>query len=112
MRAHARSIRISPRKLNVVADLVRGKTVRQATDLLRFVPKRGAKVLLKVVRSAQANAERTAGGTDTATLRIAHIVVNKASVLRRSRFAARGRVKPIRKPLAHVSVLLAPPPST
>ena len=107
MLAHARSVRISPRKLNVVADLVRGKTVRQATDLLQFVPKKGAKILHKAVRSAQANAER--GGKDTSTLRIAHVIVNKGAVLRRVRYAARGRTKPIRKPLAHISVHLAPP---
>lgn len=108
MIAHARSVRISPLKLNIVADLVRGKSVREALSLLQFVPKKGAPVLRKAIRSAQANAERVAKA-DPDTLLIDQIIVNKATVLKRSKNAGRGRIKPIRKPTAHLTVRLKTP---
>ena len=106
MEAHARNIRISPQKLNVVADLVRGKDVKSALTMLKFVPKKGAEPLRKVIRSAQANAEHNAK-VDPALLMVKSIVVTKGPAYRRVHFAARGRAKPIRKPTAHVFVRLA-----
>lgn len=107
MISHLRSIRISPKKLNIVADLVRGKAVREALDLLLFTPKKGARLLANAIRSASANAEHN-DKLDPTTLIIDRIVVNKGPVLKRSLFGSRSRIKPLRKPTAHVSVTLTP----
>jgi large subunit ribosomal protein L22 len=109
MKAHLRTIRISPKKLNVVADLIRGKDVGEALTLLRFVPKKGARFLANAIRSAQANAEHNEKA-DPGRLVIQHVVVNKGPVLKRSRFGSRSRIKPLRKPTAHISIILAAKP--
>lgn len=108
MHAHTRSVRISSLKLNLVADLVRGKSVREALSLLQFIPKKGAPILRKTIRSAQANAERSKEA-DPERLIVSQVVVNKGTTMKRSINAGRGRIKPIKKPTAHVSVYLAPP---
>ncbi len=105
MQAHLRTVRISPKKLNALADIVRGKDVAQALTMLKFTPKKGARLLTNAIRSAQANAEHNAK-TGAAGLRIAHVIVNKGPVLKRSRFGSRSRIKPLRKPTSHISVLL------
>lgn len=105
MKAHLRNIRISPKKLNIVADLVRGKDVESALSILSFTPKKGAKPLTDAIRSAQANAEHN-DKADPAKLIIETIIVNKGPVYRRSLFGGRGRMKPLRKPTAHLSIKL------
>ena len=105
MKASLKGIRISPRKANVVAGLVRGAPVNEALNVLAFIPKKAAKILFKVISSASANAETNLKQSKE-KLFVKEIVVNKGMVYKRSVSASRGRVKPRRKPTAHVTVVL------
>jgi len=105
MQAHLRNIKISQKKANVVAGLVRGKAVAEALDILKYTPKKSANMLYKVVQSAAANAEHNDGVTMD-TLMIDQIVVNRAGYTKRFLPSIRGRVLPLRKPTAHISVYL------
>ena len=105
MKAILRNIRISPKKANLVAGLVRGSMVNEALDRLKFTPKKAAKALYKVVNSAAANAE-TNFKQKRDRLYIKEIVVNKGRTYRRSVSISRGRMHPIRKRNAHITVHL------
>lgn len=105
MKAHFRRVRISPKKANVVAGLVRGKNATEALDILKFTPKKGAKIIYKVLHSAVANAEANDKQKRDA-LMIKEIVVNKGTVWRRFLPSARGRALPLRKPTSHISITL------
>jgi large subunit ribosomal protein L22 len=110
MIAHLRQVRISPKKTNLVAGLVRRKPVRTALEELKFTPKKPARALYKVIHSAMANAENNFG-VDVETLFISEIVVNKGPALRRYLASTRGRALPLRKPTSHITVILAEYPS-
>lgn len=103
MKAHLNGIRISPKKANIVAGLVRGKSVDEALEILKFTPNKGAKVLLKVVKSAASNAVHNDGKTQ-ANLKIEQIVVNRGSFYKRFLASTRGRALRIHKPTAHITV--------
>jgi len=103
MKASAKQLRITPRKLNLIAKMVRNKDVDEAMDILRFTPKKGARLLYKVVKSAVANAENNFK-QEKASLYIKEIVVGKAITLKRSVPISKGRVHPILKRSAHVHV--------
>lgn len=105
MKAHLRQTRISPKKANIVAGLVRGKDAAQALDILKFTPKKSAATLYKVVQSAVSNAENNDGIT-VDKLKIKSITVNKGPVFRRFIPSARGRALPLAKPTSHISVEL------
>ncbi len=98
--------RQSPRKVRLVADLVRGKSVAEAVTTLSFVPKRSALPLQKLLASALANAKDLALPTENLVVR--EIKVDAGSTLRRGRPRSRGMSHPIRKRTARVSVTLAP----
>ena len=102
--AQLKTYRQSPRKVRLVADLVRGKTVPHALALLATLPKRAALPMEKLVRSAVASA--TAKGASAENLVIASIEVNGGIVFRRMMPRARGRGATIRKKTSHVSVTL------
>lgn len=106
MKASARTLRITPKKLNLIADLVRNKDALEAMEILQFAPKKGAKLLNKVVASAVANATNNFK-QDEKSLYIKEIVVSKAPVYKRWLPASRGRVQPILKRNAHVTVTVA-----
>ena len=76
MKAKARSLRISPKKINLIADLVRNKTTEEALNILKFTPKKGADILYKAVNSAVKNAENNFK-QDPDSLYIKEIIVNK-----------------------------------
>ena len=101
--ATARRLRISPRKLRLVAAQVRGKAVGDAVELLRFSPQKAAPLVRKVIDSAIANAENN-DGADVDELVIAAIYVDEGAVMKRVRPRARGRAVPILKPMSHISV--------
>lgn len=103
MKAIAHTLRITPKKLNLIAHLVRNKSANEALDILRFTPKKGAKLLHKVLKSAVANAENNFKQS-AKTLYIKEIVVTKAMTIKRGISISRGRVHPILKRNAHVSV--------
>ena len=106
MKAYLRNIRISSKKVNLVADLVRGKDVDEAINFLRFTPKHSAKPLGEAIKSATANAVQNFK-QDRKTLYISKIVVNEGATLKRSRPVSRGRSHPILKRTSHVTVELS-----
>ena len=102
-KAILRGVRLSEQKGRLVADLVRGKTVEQALNILTFSPKKGAKIIKKVVESAIANAEHN-DGADIDELKVKTIYVEQGASLRRFTARAKGRGNQIRKPTCHVYV--------
>ncbi len=103
MKAILRRIRISPKKANLVAGTVRGKKVDEALALLKFMPKKGAKILYKVVHSAASNAKNNFKQSMD-ELQITKILVTKGPTYKRSLPISRGRVHPIRKRTSHITV--------
>ncbi|WP_018413340.1 50S ribosomal protein L22 [Methyloversatilis thermotolerans] len=102
-RANLRGVRLSAQKGRLVADLIRGKSVSQALNILTFSPKKGAKIIKKVVESAIANAEHN-DGADIDALKVKTIYVEKGVVLKRFTARAKGRGNRIIKPTCHVFV--------
>jgi large subunit ribosomal protein L22 len=102
-RANLRGVRLSAQKGRLVADLIRGKSVSQALSILAFSPKKGAKIIKKVVESAIANAEHN-DGADIDSLKVKTIYVEKGVVLKRFTARAKGRGNRIVKPTCHVFV--------
>ena len=100
-KAILRGVRLSEQKGRLVADLVRGKTVEQALNILTFSPKKGAKIIKKVVESAIANAEHN-DGADIDELTVKTIYVEKGMVLKRFTARAKGRGNRIVKPTCHI----------
>lgn len=102
-KAILRGVRLSAQKGRLVADLVRGKKVDQALNILAFSPKRGAKIVRKVVESAIANAEHN-DGADIDELKIKTIHVEEGMTLKRFSARAKGRGNRILKPTCHIYV--------
>lgn len=105
IRAHGRYIPISAQKMRLVVDLVRGKDVLEALNLLKFTPNRAASPISKVVASAIANAEENFG-VSRDDLYIHSIFADEAPTRRWRRFGARGRFKPILRRASHITVIL------
>ncbi|WP_419520581.1 50S ribosomal protein L22, partial [Megasphaera sp.] len=82
VKAVTKHIRIAPRKIRIVADLVRGKNVGEAISILKFTPKVGSRVVEKTLRSAVANAEHN-NDMDVAKLYISEIFVDQDSTMKR-----------------------------
>jgi len=104
-KAHLKNYRQSPRKVRVVADTVRGKSIDEAITLLSFVPKRSSLPLQKLLASALANAKDLAIPTEG--LVVKEIKVDAGTTLYRRRPRSRGMANPIRKRTSHVTVTLA-----
>jgi large subunit ribosomal protein L22 len=104
-RAISKYLRISPQKLRLVADMVRGKRVSEALTLLRFTPKKGARLVTKTLQSAVANAVNTRS-LDADSLVIGEICVNEGPRLKRWQPRAMGRANRIIKRTSHLSVVL------
>lgn len=100
-RATLRGVRLSAQKGRLVADLIRGKGVEQALNILAFTPKKGAQIIKKVLESAVANAEHN-DGADIDELRVKTVFVEKGVVLKRFTARAKGRGNRIVKPTCHV----------
>lgn len=105
-RANLYSIRLSPRKTRLVADMVRGKPIQNALTILKFSPQPSAKIIAKLLSSAVANAEQK-GVADVDRLYVKTIFVDGGTVLKRFVPRAMGRASKIRKPTSHISVVLA-----
>ncbi len=103
MKAILRNCRISPKKANLVAGLVRGATVDNALRQLKFTPKKGAKTIYKVITSAAANAVNNFK-QDPKKLYIKEIIVTKGPTYKRGVSVSRGRTHPILKRTAHITV--------
>lgn len=104
-RAVARFVRISPGKVRLVADLVRGKDVEEALSILQFTPRRGARLLDKVLRSAVANAQYN-HDLDPDALYVKRAYADEGPTMRRFRPRARGQAFPIRKRTSHITVVV------
>jgi large subunit ribosomal protein L22 len=102
-KATLRGVRLSAQKGRLVADQVRGLPVDQALNLLAFSPKKGAKILKKVLESAIANAEHN-DGADIDELKITSIYVEQGATLKRFSARAKGRGNRISKPTCHIFV--------
>lgn len=100
-----RMLRISPQKLNLIAQSIRGKTVEKAQAELQFSPKRHAADVLKALNSAIANAENN-HGLDIDSLIVSEAYVGKSLVMKRLRARARGRAARILKPFSQLTIIV------
>jgi large subunit ribosomal protein L22 len=110
VKAIARHIQISPQKVRLVVDVVRGKDAGEALDVLRFMPQKAAEPVFKLIQSAVANAEQNFG-LEMEELYVSRIFADDGPRRRLSpyggRFGARGRFKPILRRSSHITVVLA-----
>jgi len=104
--AKLKNARISPQKCRLVADVVRGKPVSQALATLKFMPKKGADLVYKVLYSAMSNAENNFNA-DIDELRLSRIEIDTAPVLKRFHARAKGRGNRIVKRNSHITVYVA-----
>lgn len=104
MKAVLKNYRQSPRKVRLIADLVRGKKVSEALAVLKFADKKAAGPFAKVILSAAANAKQS--GKDTDKLVIKTVAVNKGEVYQRYMPRARGSASPINRRNSHITVEL------
>ena len=102
-KATLRGVRLSVQKGRLVADLIRGKSVENALNVLQFSPKKAAAIIRKVLESAIANAEHN-DGADIDELKVTQIHVEKGTVLKRFSARAKGRGVQILKPTCHIYV--------
>jgi large subunit ribosomal protein L22 len=108
--AKARFVRISPTKARRVIDLVRGKSVTEALDILRWAPQSASEPVAKVIASAAANAQNN-DGLDPSTLVVATIHADEGPTAKRIRPRAQGRAFRIRKRTSHITVVVESRPS-
>ncbi len=99
-------LRVAPRKVRLVCDLVRGKKVQVALDTLRFTKRGVSRDLLKLLLSAVANANQK-GGIDVDNLYVHRLTVDQGPIIKRWLPRARGSASPIQKKTSHVTVILA-----
>lgn len=107
VRAVARYVRMSPHKVRRVLDQIRGRSYREALIILEFMPYSACDPVLKVLRSAVANAEHNSGYTP-ADLMVSQAYADQGPVLKRYRPRAQGRAYQIRKPTCHITITVAP----
>ena len=105
-KAHARSIRIAPRKVQLVVDLIRGKQVGEAIAILRHTPKAASPVVEKLLNSAIANAEHNYS-LDVNKLVVSQVFVNQGPTMKRFRPRAMGRASRINKRTSHITLVVA-----
>ena len=103
--AKARFVRVSPRKARRVIDLVRGRSVADALDILRWAPQAASEPVAKVIASAAANAQNN-NGLDPATLVVATVYADEGPTAKRIRPRAQGRAFRIRRRTTHITVIV------
>ena len=107
-KATLRYARVSPQKARLVANMIRGRDLDQALEMLSFTPKKSAPMIKKLIESAVANAEvRYGDDLDIDALYVQTITVDQGTSLRRFRPRAQGRATPVKKQTSHISVVLA-----
>ena len=104
-KAILRYVRISPRKVGIVCDLIRGKSVAQATAILMATPKSASEPLLKLLKSAAANAENN-HGMDPEKLYVAETFATGGPIIKRIMPRAQGRANRINKRTSHVTIVV------
>ncbi|GIN42142.1 MULTISPECIES: 50S ribosomal protein L22 [Heyndrickxia] len=105
-KAVARTVRIAPRKVRLVVDLIRGKQVGEAVAILNLTPKAASPVVEKVLKSAIANAEHNYD-MDINNLVVTEAYVNEGPTLKRFRPRAQGRASQILKRTSHITVVVS-----
>ena len=105
VKASAKYIRISPRKVHKLVGAVKGKPVETALNALKFMPQKAAAILEKVIRSAVANADQNSD-VDVDLLVVRNVVADQGPTLKRWRARARGRATRILKRTSHITVIL------
>lgn len=105
-KATAKTVRIAPRKVRLVVDLIRGKRIDEAISILKYTPKAGSPVVEKVLMSAIANAEHNYD-LDLENLYVSEAYVNEGPTLKRYRPRARGSASPINKRTSHITVVVS-----
>ena len=105
VKAMAKYVRVSPRKARLVMNQLRGKTVEEALNLLKFAPQKSAYLVKKLISSAVANAEENSE-VDVDTLFIKRIYADEGPTLKRFQPRALGRATRIRKRTSHLTVIL------
>jgi large subunit ribosomal protein L22 len=103
-KAQAKYIRIAPRKVQVIIPAIKGRKVEEAISILQFMPRKGARILQKVLHSAVANAEQNK--VDIDTLVVKKVFVDGGPTLKRFMPRAMGRANPILKRTSHITVFL------
>jgi large subunit ribosomal protein L22 len=105
VKAHSKNIRVSAQKCRLVADLIRGKDVALALNILNFTQKKSADILKKTLESAIANAEHNEGA-DIDSLYVKAIYIDKGASLKRFSARAKGRGNKIEKQTCHINIVL------
>lgn len=105
-RAHLKYARISPRKVKIVCDLIRGKDVKMAKAILENTPKAASELMIKVLGSAVANAENNFG-MDPEKLYVSETYANPGPILKRGQPRAQGRMYRINKRTSHITIVVA-----
>jgi large subunit ribosomal protein L22 len=105
-RAILKFVRVPPRKARLVIDLIRGRDVQEAVSIIRFTPKRAARIIEKVLKSAMANAQHNHGVRDVDRLYIKAAFVNEGPRWKRWTPRAMGRATPIWKRTSHITIVL------
>jgi large subunit ribosomal protein L22 len=105
MKAYWKNIRISPKKLRVIAEIIRGQDATEALNFLKFAPKKWADLLYKILASAIANAENN-DNQKVDTLYISTLIINKGIVYKRWNAVSRGRSHPILKRTSNIKLEL------
>ena len=106
VRAVAKDVGISPQKVRLVINMVRGKKIDEALTVLSFLPTPTAKAVAKVIKSAAANAENNFQ-MSPADLKVVDIFADQGHTLKRFRPKSRGRISPILKRSSHITVFVA-----
>ncbi len=104
-KAHAKHLRVAPRKARLMVDLIRGKHVDEAATILRFSPRAAAEIVGKVLASAVANAEKN-HKMKPDTLFVSEAYVNEGSTLKRWRPRAMGRAPRVNTRTSHITVVV------
>ena len=106
MKAHAKTVRVTPRKARLVIDLIRGKNIKEAQAILMFTPRSASPIILKVLNSAIANAENNNNAT-VEKLYVKEAYFNEGVRLKRLLPRAKGRGDIIQKRTSHITVVVA-----
>jgi len=104
-RAAVKYIRVSPRKIRLVMDQVRGRKVEEALNILSFAPQKGARILIKLINSAVANAEQNSD-VDVDSLYVKRLYADEGPTMKRWRPRAQGRATRINKRTSHLTIIV------
>lgn len=105
VQAHSKSVRIAPRKIRLIADLIRNKTTEEALRVLTLISKRAVKPIEKTLKSAIANAINNAKA-DKNNLIIKYVEISEGPVMKRFHPSTRGRVHPYKKRSSNIKIVL------